>query len=128
MNPYTWLAVYNDGTILPNVNLDNTENSHLKINLSKLQYILFQLPNNKTISIGYKPGYKFIYRRRVKLHQSSGTDKEVIYLLGLYNNTNGNESFDLTWIFEDGRIFFTDRFLEGNEGWFAPIIFFDQEK
>ena len=124
MTPYKWFAVYDNGTIFPQVNEDDTENSHLKIDIDKLSYILFSLPNNKTISIGFRPGQKFIYRRRVKLYPQEGKDKEVIYLLGI--NTNG--IYDFTWVFEDGRIFFTDGFVDGNEGWFAPIVFFDEEK
>lgn len=126
MIPFTWLAVYNNGDTFSQINPDNPEkdNSHLKIDLSKLSYILFQLPNNKTISIGFQPGQKFIYRRRVKLIQQEGMDKQVIYLLG----TNTNGIYDFTWIFEDGRIFFTDGFVDGNDGWFAPIVFFEEEK
>lgn len=124
MIPFKWLAVYNDGTTFSQVNPDNTENSHLKIDISKLVYVLFQLPNNKTISIGFNRRQKFIYRRRVKLYPVEGLNKEVIYLLG----TNTNGVYDFTWVFEDGRIFFTDKFLDGNEGWFAPIVFFEEEK
>ncbi len=127
MKTFIWLAIYNDGTTFSQVNPDNTENSHLKIDLNKLLYILFQLPNNKTISIGYKPGYKFIYRARTKISQSTDY-KQVLYLLGLYQIIDGNESYDLTYIFDDGRIFFTDRFLMGNEGWFEPVVLLEQEK
>lgn len=120
-----WLAIYNDGTTLPQYNEDGTENKYTDIKRDEL--IGFALSHNKVakLALHLDPNKKLIYRKRVA-KKFSGAE-EAVYLCGWQELVEGKNRQCLCAVFEDGHIEVLDGFKEGTQ-WFYPVIFRPEER
>lgn len=116
---YHWIARYNDGTFLPQINSSGTRNSYQDINRDKL--IAFEMWKDATrvLLIRFAPGQRLIWRRRVEMSPTGVA--EVCHLIGKQETVNGKNYQGIMGLFEsDGRIEVADRFEEGHP-WFFPV-------
>ena len=120
-----WLAIYNDGTTLPQYNADGGENKYTDIERAKLiQFVL--LCNNKPIVVIHlDQNKKLIYRMRMAANNKGMIER--VYLVGWQERSNGVNSQMVSFLFEDGHIEILDRFYEEHV-WFYSINFLKEEE
>jgi hypothetical protein len=120
-----WLAVYNDGTTLPQYKADGSENKYPEIQRAKLiQFVLLRDKNPKLV-IHLDQNKKLIYRMRVAANNKGIVER--VYLAGWQEQSNGVNTQMITFLFEDGHIEIVDRFYEDHL-WFYSINFIKEEK
>ena len=136
---FSWLAIYNDGTELSQLNPDGSENSYQDIDRKKL--VKFQLINNITglahVTLHLRKGQQLIHRRRhfIRLNVGSifagkpddGREDETVWILGFQENRRGVNVQLLLFVFQDGSIEFVDRWKPGH-ALYGEIKLLDEEK
>jgi len=125
MQPTEWLAIYNDGTTLPQYNEDGSENKYTDIKRDKLtQFIIYRYTCPKLI-MHLDSHKKLIYRMR-RAENDRG-EQEVVYLVGWQEKRNGYNIQSISFLFEDDHIEVVDRFNE-NHPWFYSMNFLSEEQ
>lgn len=112
---YTWEAIYNDGTTLPQYNEKGEKNGYENIDKSKLKAFAINYPDpedNKKKKLFYRlhlePGQKLVYVRRGFIDFSTSskqvTDKRYFLMVGWQKNINGENIQSISYIYDDGHI------------------------
>lgn len=121
-----WLAIYNDGTELPQYNEDGSFNKYTDIDRSRL--IKFVLLEDKVpkVVIHLDKNKRLICRRRVAIHMMNGIEG-FVWLVGWQEKKKGTNVQMICFLFEDGHVEIVDRFNEEHP-WFYSIKFMAEEK
>ena len=116
---YHWIARYNDGTFLRQIESSVAKNSYVDINRNKLSAFEMWEGSNRLLIIHFSPGQRLIWRRRVEM--SAAGIVEVCHLIGKQETIGGKNYQGIVGLFEsDGRIEVTGKFEEGHP-WFFPV-------
>lgn len=104
-NPMQWCAVYKDGSVHTEEELQNSE----KIDRAQLREFKL-LQDGKLIFSAFfdDPKRKLIFRRRVFLSGLTGQVKDMIYLVGWHENVKGVSVKSICYVYSDGHIEFDD--------------------
>lgn len=120
-----WIARYNDGTKLIQYEPDGSENKYTDIDRSKLiQFILIRA-GKPLLVIHLDSNKKLIYRMRRAMNNKC--EKEVVFLAGWQERSNGKNTQMIMFLFEDNHIELVDRFHEDHL-WFYSINFLPDER
>lgn len=123
---YTWLATYNDGTKLAQIDADGTKHNYIDIDRSKLAFFEIWDGSAMRVRIKFEPGQQLIWRRRVAM-TASGIS-EVCHIVGKKETTGGKTYQGIVGLFEnDGRIEIADKF-SSNHPWFYEPDYLPEEK
>lgn len=91
MNSIHWVAVYTDGTVLPQYNEDDSENSYKDVDRHRLQSFAIFDGDHPVVRYHFdQPGLKLIYRRRT--WKRSDVDGETAFFLVGWQKTVAGES------------------------------------
>lgn len=117
----SWLAVYKDGSVIPQRGENGKENSTARIPRQDL--VAFALINRRgkpVIVQHFDPGQRFIYRRRTSINQQGAP--QVCHLVGWQQTVAGQNVQHIAYVFEDGeRVEMAGRWRD-NHPWFDPIV------
>ena len=123
----TWVAIYNDGSQLPQYNEDKSENKYTDIKRYILKQFLLWDGTDVRFVLNLRPTLKLIYRRRVAMSMDNKI-KNIIHIIGYQQNIAGKNIQHLNFINDTtGFIEVTDGFQE-NHPWFYPVIFLPEEQ
>jgi hypothetical protein len=122
---FHWVARYNDGTALHQIEDSGKKNAYQDIDRDKLESFEMWENGRRLVYIRFKRGQQLIWRRRVETSPTGIT--EVCHIIGKQETVNGENIQGIIGLFEtDGRIEITGRFYEGHP-WFFPIEVHDKE-
>ncbi|KKN28238.1 hypothetical protein LCGC14_0856480 [marine sediment metagenome] len=130
MPELTWVAVYNDGTVLPQRNGDGSENRYGDIDRSNLvEFHLYERNGNGRGRLRYAlyldPGQRLIWRRRVVMRADSEgkTISEVAFHLAGWQMTVGKQNVQsIAYVPEEApHTFMAGRFREDHPLFYAAI-------
>jgi hypothetical protein len=122
---YHWVAKYEDGTSLNQVDPSGIKHAYKDINRDKLSAFEIWDESSRVLFIRFKKGQKLIWRRRVET--SPGGMTEVCHIIGKQENINGKNYQGIIGLFEsDGRIEISGKFEEGHP-WFFPVKIHEHE-
>ena len=121
-----WVAVYNDGSLLPQYNEDGSENKYVDINRDILKQFLLLDKTSVRFILNLKPEFKLIYRlRTIKINNDV---KERVHIVGYQLNISGKNIQHINFIVDStGVIEVTDGFRE-NHAWYSSINFMPEEE
>lgn len=122
----TWVAIYNDGSHLKQIDENGNEHSSEEIDRSKLKCIDLFCDGIRFYRQYYANGQKVIFRRRVSITSRGGSDSiEVVYIIGWKKEVGGEEITSVAFISEnpDGSLFVTSRpGFDPNHGLYYPVV------
>jgi len=122
---YHWIAKYNDGTSLHQVEPSGKKNAYKDIDRDKLCAFEIWEGSHRILHIRFKKGQRLIWRRRVEI--SPGGKTEVCHIIGKQENVQGKNYQGIIGLFEsDGRIEIAGKFEEGHP-WFFPVKIHKEE-
>jgi len=122
---YYWIARYNDGTSLNQIDPSGTKHAYADIDRNKLSAFEMWKGDQRLLFIRFKQGQRLIWRRRVET--SPGGLVEACHIIGKQENINGKNYQGIVGLFEsDGRIEITDKF-DKNHPWFFPVTIHKNE-
>jgi len=106
---YTWEAIYNDGTILPQYNEKGKANGYENIDASKLKRFRILIPDledSKKKKIHFQlhlePEQRLIYLRRGFINLVG--DKNYFLMVGWQQKVNGKNIQSINYLYDDGHI------------------------
>ena len=119
-----WKAVYQNGNFLLQFNADGSENKYTTINRAQLsQFVLYR--DKKPMVVIHLNGKKrLIYRMRRAMNNHGY--KEIVYIAGWQETTNGVNTQMISFLFEDNHIEIVDQFYE-DHSWFYSVNFIPEE-
>lgn len=122
---YHWIARYNDGASLSQIDPSGTTHAYKEIDRERLSAFEMWEGTRRIFFLRFRPGQRLIWRRRVEM--SADGVLEVCHLIGKQETIKGKNYQGIVGLFEsDGRIEVTDRFEEGHP-WFFPIKIHKEE-
>ncbi len=117
---YHWVAKYEDGSSLSQIEPDGTLNAYKNIDRNKLAAFEMWEGGNRLFFLRFKKGQRLIWRRRVEMSPSGIV--EVCHIVGKQETIDGKNYQGIIGLFEsDGRIELTGKLEEGHP-WFFPIL------
>ncbi len=117
---YYWIARYDDGKFLSQINPDGSRNSYQDIQRDKLIAFEMWQESNRVLFIRFKKSQRLIWRRRVEMSPQGIV--EICHLVGKQETINGKNYQGIIGLFEsDGRIETAGKFEEGHP-WFFPVV------
>ena len=125
----TWLAVYEDDSVLDQVGEDGKENGYGDIDRARLTEfrILDSDTKDPIFVMSLDSDQRLIYRRRVNMSGVTGEIMWVVYLVGWQKTVGGVNVQSLNWIMPDGSIINTGKYLN-ETSIFASVDLLDFEK
>ena len=122
---FHWVARYDDGTSLHQIEDSGKKNAYQDIDRDKLASFEMWEKGRRLVYIRFHKGQKLIWRRRVETSPSGVV--EVCHIIGKQETINGENIQGIIGLFEsDGRIEITGRFYEGHP-WFFPVQIHESE-
>lgn len=116
---YHWIARYEDGTSLDQIDPSGKLNAYQDINRSKLVAFEMWAGSTRLFFLRFKKGQRLIWRRRVEM--SPAGIVEVCHVIGKQETIAGKNFQGIVGLFEsDGRIEIAGRLEEGHP-WFFPV-------
>lgn len=115
---FKWIAYYNDGTLLEQIEDDGSKNAYGDIERDKLRYfdLVDRETNDKAFSMAFESGQKLIWRRR-----TDAMTGEVVHIVGKKETVDGKRYDGIVAVFYDGSIEVSDKW-DDNHPWFANVI------
>ena len=122
----TWIAIYNDGTTLPQYNADGTENKYTDIDRGRLSKFCLVDPTtgNPRVILNIDParGQKLVYRLRTAINLAG--ERKRMHIIGWQMPGIQNISF----LSEEGDVIeITNGFREDHR-FYYPVIFLPEEE
>ena len=122
---YHWVARYEDGTALNQIDPSGTRNGYADIDRDRLSAFEMWEGSTRVLFIRFAKGQRLIWRRRVEM--TPGGVVEVCHLVGKQETVRGKNYQGIVGLFEsDGRIEVAGKFEEGHP-WFFPVIIHQKE-
>mgnify|MGYP001560080215 CR=1 FL=1 len=116
---YHWVAKYEDGSALDQIDPSGNLNAYKDIDRDKLAAFEMWEGASCIFYIRFKKGQRLIWRRRVEM--SPNGVAEVCHIVGKQETVNGKNYQGIIGLFEsDGRIEIAGSFEEGHP-WLFPV-------
>jgi hypothetical protein len=116
---YRWIAVYDDGSRLHQIQPDGTKNGYHEIDRSRLRAFEMWEGSVRLFWIGFKPGETLVWRRRIQ-QTNNNQVLEVCHIIG-------KKGGYMIALFEsNGRIEAGQTVNEFDE-WFYPVQYLEEE-
>lgn len=127
-NRYNWVAIYNDGTRLSQIESSGKASAYYKdIDRDKLEAFEMWEGGVRVLHIKFRKGQRLIWRRRVE--QSPQGVHEICHIIGKQENINGRNYQGIIGLFEsDGRVEAAGRFEEGHPWFYPPTLHPDEQE
>lgn len=115
---FKWIAHYNDGSQLKQIESDGSKNAYGDIDRSRLESfeLVHRDSNEHVFAMPFEDNQKLIWRRRTDA--SSGM---VVHVVGKKETVDGKRYDGIAAVFQDGSVEVSDRW-DDNHPWFANIV------
>ena len=121
-DPLFWVAVYNDGSVIPQLDEHGSAKSVDELPRKNLKTMVLQdIRGNIVATQSFIPGQSLLYRRRVKTVQGGG--KSVTHVLGwaLFDDNGSAKALHVSFVDEANRIVEMGHFVESRAAIKYPI-------
>jgi len=123
---FFWVAVYQDGTTLPQIDISGRENLYKDIDRERL--VRFDLVETTTgepkVILHLQKGMRLIARRRTFIRNDG--QRGVVWLVGWQETKNGINFQVVNFVFPDGHIETINHFV-GDHILYGNVILTDDE-
>ena len=123
---FQWVAIYNDGSVLHQIEPDGTKNAYGDIDRTRLSFFQMREGEMVIVNIPFEPGQRLIWRRRTEMSPGGGK-QEAVHIIGKQETVDGENRQVVIALFEsDGHTEVSDRYDEEHP-WFFPITLHPHE-